>query len=156
MPVDPLHTMPKEKIFDPLPADQYTVEVSDVEHEVKANPFKKDGDKQPDEMRQYKFTFLVLDDGEFRGREILAWIKESLITSSKAKNPGLPEFLNAVTGEVFTPNDNEKVNGNFINSLIGSQVRVQTKVQPSKDGTKQFTKVVSYLPVKKKLKPSKE
>ena len=127
MPVDPTHAMPKDKEMIPIPPDMYTVEVGDCEYEIKPSPFKKaDGTPQED-TRQYKLKLIVLDADEYRGRTLLAWVRESLVPSSKAKNPCLPEFLLAVTGQVFTAADFGKVTGEFMNSLIGSQLRVSTK-----------------------------
>lgn len=148
MPVDSGHKMPKDEAFKVLPADVYNVSVADVEYEIKPSPFKnEDGSTKPD-TRQYKFKFLVEDEGEFKGQSILAWIRESLLPPSKnSKNPTLPEFLKVVTGEKFGADDNEKVSGEFMNSLVGSKLRVTTKVEAREDG-REFTKVVSYMAVK--------
>lgn len=140
--------MPKDETFKVLPADVYNVAIVDVEYEVKPSPYKnEDGSAKPD-TRQYKLRFEVQDEGEFKGQTVLAWIRESLLPPGKnAKNPTLGEFLKVVTGQNFGPEENEKVTGEFMNSLIGSKLRVTTKVESREDG-REFTKIVNYMVAK--------
>mgnify|MGYP007083422298 FL=1 len=149
MPVGSNYVMPKQHETAPLPPDTYTIEIKNIEFKIKTSPFKdENGNPQPD-SRQYQIEFAVADEGECQGRTFRTWVNETLRVSTKAKNPTLVEFLKAVTGQDFTVADHEKVTGEFLDSLIGSMLRVNTKVHESTSGAKS-TKVSAFLPLRKK------
>lgn len=149
MPVSTGHTMPKEESLPPIDNDVYNVEITDIEYEVKPSPFKKKDGTPEEDSRQYKVKLTIKEAGAFEGRFLMLWLRESLRASTKAKGPTLPAFLLAVTGETFGPDDHEKITADFMNALIGSQLRVTTELEASKDGSKEYAKVKSCLAVKK-------
>lgn len=141
--------MPKEESLPPIENDVYTVEVKDIEFERKPSPFKKKDGSPEEDTRQYKVTLAIKDAGAYEGRTLMMWLRESLRASTKAKGPTLAAFLLAATGETFGPDDHEKITADFLNSVIGSSIRVTTEKEKSKDGTKEYAKVKSCLAVKK-------
>lgn len=145
MPVQSGHVPAEEPKFPTLPAEVYNVVIEDVELDVKPNAFKKTPeDGQPETREQYKLKMRVTAPAEYADRLINCWVSTSLRVSTKSKRPGLPAFLKAVTGQDFTVEDRLKVTGDFMNSLIGSKLRVATQVEKSKTGT-EFPAVTGFL-----------
>ena len=145
MPIPSGHIPPEESKFPVLPAEVYTVVIDDIELDIKPNTFKKDeNDGQPETREQYKLKLRVLDPVEYADRLIMCWVSTSLRTSTKSKRPGLPAFLRVVTGKEFGVEDREKVTGDFMNTLIGSKLRVATQIEKSKSGA-EFAAVTGYL-----------
>ena len=145
MPINPGHVPPEEPKFPTLPPDMYAVEIEDIELDIKPNSFKKSADDgQPEERQQYKVSFKVTDPADFKDRKLMAWINTSLRISTKAKRPGLAQFLKAVTNKDFTVDDREKLTGDFMNTLIGSKLRVSIQTEKNKAG-KEFPAVVGYF-----------
>lgn len=149
MPVNSNVSVPEEKIKPPVPADVYNVQIDDIEHEIKPSPFKKTDGTPEEDVNQFKIKFSVTDEGEYNERWITAWVKNSLRASTKSKKPTLVQFLLAVTGEAFSPEQREEINGDFLNGLIGMPLRVTTVVEKSKDGTKEYATITSFLAPKK-------
>jgi len=145
MPINPGHVPPEETKFPTLPPEVYTVEIEDLEIDVKPDSFQKPGpDGVQPTREQYVVKFKVLDPAEFKDRLLRAWINPTLRVSTKSKRPGLAQFLKAVTGKDWTMDDREKLTGDFMNTLIGSKLRVSTQIEVSKSG-KEFSAVTSYL-----------
>lgn len=146
--IDPKHVPPEEPVFPTLPPEVYTVEIEDLEIDRKPDTYKKPNpDGTQPEREQYVIKFKVLDPPEFKDRLLRAWVNTTLRVSTKSKRPGLAQFLKAVTGKDWTIEDREKLTGDFMNTLIGSKLRVSTQIETSKTG-KEFSSVTSYLPVR--------
>lgn len=129
MPISADYQAPVEKIFLPLKPDYYAVKVMDIVFEIKPNKFKdKDGNVQPD-VQQFKITLETLDKEP--GRRLMVWVNDALTVSKKAKRPEaiLPVFLQAILGRSFGPADRDQMTPDFINALIGSELRVSTGVK---------------------------
>lgn len=144
MPIASGYQSPEEKVFEPLKPDYYTVKIVDIEGEVKPNKFKDDkGNPQPD-VHQFKISLETIDKEP--GRKLTAWVKDSLVTSKKAKRPDaiLPVLLHAVTGKTFGPQDRAVVTPDFLNSLIGSELRVATGLNKTADGSV-FASVLGFF-----------
>lgn len=145
MPVPSNVCVPEDNIKPPVPSDVYNVIVEDIEHEIKPSRFKKqDGSPEEDE-NQYKIKFSITDEGEYKDRWILAWVRNSLRPSPKSKRPSLSKFLLAITKENFGPERKAEVTGDFMNSMIGMQLRVTTNIEKSKDESKEYAVVASFL-----------
>lgn len=144
MPITADYKSPDEKVFEPLKPDYYTVKIMDIEGEVKPNKFKDDdGNPQPD-VHQFKIVLETVDKEP--GRKLTVWVKDSLIISKKAKLPDvqLPVLLKAVTGREFGVGDRTQVTPDFLNSLIGSELRVATGLKKTADG-KEFSSVLGFF-----------
>lgn len=149
MPINPTHVPKEEPAFPTLPDDVYSVEIEDIELDVKPDSFAKPGDDGVQPMReQYVVKFKILEPTEHKDRQIRAWLNTTLRVSTKAKRPGLAQFLKAVTGKEWGVDDREKLTGDFINSLIGAKLRVSLILEVNKMG-KEFSAVTSYLKANK-------
>ena len=145
MPINPGHVPPEEPKFPNLPDDVYSVEIEDLELDIKPDKFAKpDENGVTPDRQQYMVKFKVIDPLEFKDRQIRAWINTSLRISTKAKRPGLAQFLKAVTGKEWGVDDREKLTGDFMSTLIGSKLRVSLILETNKTG-KEFSAVTSYL-----------
>lgn len=145
MPIQPGHVPPEEPKFPNLPDDVYTAEIEDIELDVKPDSFQKPDENGVQPTReQYMVKFKVVEPSEHKGRQFRSWINTTLRVSTKAKRPGLAQFLKAVTGREWTIDDREKLTGEFMNTLIGSKLRVSLILEVSKSG-KEFSAVTSYL-----------
>jgi hypothetical protein len=149
MPVPVTSSIPKEQAFVPIPPDVYECVISDIDEEIKPSPFKKKDGTPEDDSHQFKLKLSIVDS-TFENSFVTCWVRASLQASTKAKRPTLPQFLLAVTGQQFGPDDREKVNGEFLNSLIGAPLRVATQIEKGKQNPdKEFAVVTSFLPSKK-------
>jgi hypothetical protein len=148
MPVPQGSALPPEAPYVPLPADVYEVKIDDIEEEIKPSPFKKPDGTPEEDSHQYKLK-LAIQDEPFVGKFITCWVRASLRPAGKSKYPTLPQLLLAVTGKEFGLDDREKVNGEFLNTLIGSQLRITTINEAGKqDPSKSFPRVTSFLATK--------
>lgn len=150
MPVPQGSALPPEAPYVPLPADVYEVKIDDIEEEIKPSPFKKADGTPEEDSHQYKLK-LAIQDEPFVGKFITCWVRASLRSSTKSKYPTLPDLLLAVTNQTFGLDDREKITGEFLNTLIGSKLRISTKNEAGKqDPSKEFPRVMSFLPSKQK------
>lgn len=149
MPIPSGTKMPEEKVYESIEPDVYEAVIDDIEYEVKPSPFKNEDGSAQEDIHQYKVKFCI-KEGKYNDRWVSAWLRCSLRKSTKSKRPTLPQFLKAVTGQDFGPEDHEKVDGDFMNSLIGSKVRITTTNEMSKDGSKEYTVISAYLASKLK------
>lgn len=145
MPIQSEHVPKEEPVFPTLPAEVYLVEIDDIDLDVKPDSYHKPKEGEAQQMReQYVVKFKVLDPPEFKDRLLRSWINTTLRISTKAKRPGLTQFLKAVTGKDWTIDDRTKLTGDFMNSLIGSKLRVSTQIEVSKAG-KEFSAIATYM-----------
>lgn len=137
----------KGKKFDPMPADVYSVEILDVE--------EREGTKyQSSEVEvQISVKFVILDEGQYYGRFL--WATCSPKISGGTKQSKLYQVIHAATGMEFTKEQFQKageiVTPDFLNSMIGSQLRLSVTVADKQDGSGKTNKVIGYLPKKADL-----
>jgi hypothetical protein len=145
MPVSPSHVPKEEQKFPPLPNEVYSVVIDDIEVDSKPDQFAKpDADGTVPLREQYKMKLRVYDPAEYNDRLILCWVSTTLRASTKSKRPGLASFLKVVTGKDWGVEDREKVTGDFMNTLIGSKLRVTTQIEKSKTGA-EYAAVVGFM-----------
>jgi hypothetical protein len=141
--------------FSPLPDNIYQVQLLDVTDEKRPT---YDTRNEPDDKKQYEtvfnFQFVLLagkdKDGEpARGRNLWAnFIPSYLYESKKGKNR-LYQITEALLGHTLTLEEEAKMDGEFINNLIGKQIRVGTVTKTN--GDKKFTNIDVYYPVEVEL-----
>lgn len=140
MPITPDYQSPIEAPREALKPDYYTVKIVDIEGEVRPSNYKDaEGNPMPD-VHQLKIKLETIDKEP--GRMLMVWIKDSLFVGKKTKNPAvtLPALLKAVAGREFT---REELTPDFLNSLIGAELRVGTSISEKKDGS-QFADVIAF------------
>jgi hypothetical protein len=136
--------------YAPLPEDVYQVELLDITSEVKPT---YDTRNKPDPEKEYEtvlnFQFVVLDGqddkGEsLRGRNIFEnFVPTFLYISKKNGKNKLYKITEALMGRELTPEDEAYMDGAFLNTLIGRQLRIGTIIK--KDGDKSYTNIDKYL-----------
>lgn len=149
MPLQPGSTIPEEKKFDPIPADVYVATITDIEEETKPSIFTNPDGSPQEPQTQYRVKFTIADVGPYFDRWLLCWIKPTLRASTKSKRPTLAQFLLAVTGKTFGPEDRDAVTADLINSTIGAQLRITTQIEASKTTGTSYACVTSFLALKK-------
>jgi hypothetical protein len=141
--------------FTPLPENIYQVELLDVTDEKRPT---YDTRNNPDSEKKYEtvfnFQFVLLagkdKDGEpARGRNLWAnFIPSYLYESKKGKNK-LYQITEALLGHNLTLEEEAKMDGEFINNLIGKQIRVGTANKAN--GDKVFTNIDVYYPIEMEM-----
>lgn len=138
--------------YDPLPENIYQVELLDITSENRPTydtRNKPDNEKEYDTVFNFQFVLLNGKDksGEsLRGRNIWAnFIPSYLYISSKNGKNKLYEITEALLGHELTQKEEAEMDGQFLNSLIGKQVRVGVKNKASKsDATKIYSNIDMY------------
>lgn len=120
MPLDKNYTPPAEKMRPLIPENYYNAVIEDIGYSEKEDGF------HPGEIRkQFEVKFKITDEGKAKDATLLLWIDDSLLPQTKKKRPTLPEFLNLLTGNAYGLQDRVKLTPDFVNSLIGSAMRIQ-------------------------------
>lgn len=134
------------KAFDPLPEDVYQVQLFDIEAQEK--PSYDDKSKMETIL---SFQFIVLDDGKFRGRSVWKnFVRPYLYIGKNGKND-LFQITEAMIMRELTEEERHSLTGDFVNKLIGYQCRITIKNKQSKDGTKAYSNIETFLPKKSSL-----
>jgi len=133
----------------PLPENIYQVQLLDIDDEKRPT---YDTRNKPDEEKEYEtvlnFQFVLLagkdkEGKDARGRSLWAnFIPTYLYISKKNGKNKLYQITEALLGRELTPEDEAKMDGAFLNGLIGNQCRVGTKNKTNDNGT--FTNIDVY------------
>jgi hypothetical protein len=149
---------PQTKEWPLIPEDVYQTEITDIEYKVEKNVWKereKDPVKKatmPDEKQVITFEFTIIEEGVQYGRKL--WQKMSPIKPyppSGTMTSWLYRLASAMAGHPITRAEADKFNSSDINGYIHRQVRVTVKHNPSKDGSKTYNNVESFLAAKTEL-----
>jgi len=117
--------------FAPLPESIYQAELLDITTIVSDNKFKRN-EKDPATRTTFKFQFTVLDP-EHRGRNIWdSWIPTTLFISKKKGKNALYQVLEAFLGHDLSPIEENSIDSNFLNNLVGRQIRLFVVPDPKK------------------------
>lgn len=127
--------------YEPIPEDMYQVELLDIELQEK--PTYDDKTKME---KVLSFQFVLLD--ALRGRSIWKnFVPTYLYVGKNGKNT-LYQVTEGLIGRALT--DEEEALGitsDFLNDLIGKQVRVTVKNKAGKEG-KVFSNIVDFFPAR--------
>lgn len=143
MPIDKTsYAPPDEPVMQVLPANWYPAIIKDITYRVSELPAKYVKEGQDPITRQFIVTFETIAPEKYKGVRLMCWINDSLLPQMKVKGkPTLPKLLLAVTGQNFAVPDRAKVTPDFMNTLIGTELRVN--VEPEVKDTGTFNKVTS-------------
>lgn len=137
---------PEKKVYELLEEDTYSAELLDVSLREEASY----ADKSIQEKR-INFEFVIIEEGPNYGRR--AWKS----TSPKCMSGGgdfrpsnLFVVLSAVAGRALTEEECAGVTTDFINSFIGSQVRLVIKQKTSVNG-KEYNAIGDFMKIKTTL-----
>lgn len=117
------------KTFDPLPEDVYQVELFDIEAQEK--PSYDDKTKMETVL---SFQFVVLDEGEYRGRSIWRNFVPTYLYIGKNGKNALYQITEAMIMRELTDEERFSFGSDFINKLVGYQLRVGVKNKEGKEG----------------------
>lgn len=135
------------KKLPPLPGDMYQVQVLDVE-EREGTAY---GSGQPE--MQLNFKLAVLDDGPYYGRFLFATCSRKFVGGSKPSN--LFSLISALTSRQFTKEEMQNpsaiLTADFLNKLIGEQVRVTLIEKDRANGEGKTNKITTYMSKKQDL-----
>ena len=135
--------------YTTLPEDVYQVELLDIKSEVKPT---YDTRNKPDEEKEFEtvfnFQFVLLDGIEegksLRGRNLFAnFVPTYLYISGKKGKNSLYKITEALLGHELTLKEEAEIDGEFLNSLIGKQMRVGTIITVK--GEKTYSNIDKYL-----------
>lgn len=142
--------------FPPIPTDVYQVQIKDV-LTVKSKKYNSN-----EEQIQLNYKFIILDEGEFKGRFLQAWSTLVWFTGGQGQRAPSKLFMIIKAVHDFYYKDKktgtssvsewtpDMINATVINDLIGKQLRVSSSELPSGG------KVTAFMPIKVTLPEWKE
>lgn len=139
------------KEFKPFLEDMYEVELTDVNAEMRPTydtRLKPEAEQELERILSFEFTLLdgTEEDESLRGRKVWAnFIPATLWIGSKGKNK-LYDVVEGVLGHELTPEEEAKLDSDFVNGLVGKVCRGVT--ENTTKGDKTFTNIVKYLATK--------
>lgn len=134
--------------FAPLPSAIYQMEILDINLVPSKRPTYATKDFPPEKQvmeKNFKFQFTILDHRELRGRSVWNNFVPTTLWEGKNGKNDLWLILEAVLGHELTQEEEAMMDKNFINSLIGKQLRIFT-VNVTK-GDKVYDQCHQYLSV---------
>lgn len=135
------------KEFAPMPVDVYQFELLDVE--------AKEGLKWGSEETETKlsFTFVCVEEGQYYGRRVWRNSNTKFVGGTKPSN--LYTIVTGITQRQFSKeecaNAENVITMDFLNSLIGTQMRLSIGQSVSPTNGKTYNSIQAYLPVKQQL-----
>lgn len=147
------------RTFDPIPADKYTVQISDVSEVEGLNTFSGELETL------LNFEYTVLDDKtmetpvegadpkveSLRGRRLWKRMRPVINDGKKGKASWLYKMLVAIEGKSKSQEDLAPMAENP-DALIGQQLSVMVNQAPGKDGTI-WNNILDFSKAEKKLTP---
>ncbi len=136
--------------FPPIPTDVYQVEIKDVST-VKSKKYQS-----TEEQTQLNFKFVILDEGEHRGRFLQAWTTLTWFSGGGQRSPSKLYLLIKSVHDFYYKDKKsgvsavaewtaDMITSAVINDLIGKQLRVSSSEIPTGG------KVTAFMPVKSAL-----
>jgi hypothetical protein len=165
MPIEQPLTIKKEegKVYDPLPENIYQVELLDVsskETETYDSKLSKGAVKEYETVLTFQYTLLAGKNKEgesLRGRNVWDnFVPASLYIGKNGKNK-LYKIVESLLGRELTPEEEAMgIDHDFLNDLIGKQMRIGTKNNASKKTDAIYTNADTYYPSENDLEPLSE
>lgn len=134
----------EKPVYELLPDDTYEVEISKIDLRVDQPIYMK-----PDEVEdKFNFEFVILDEGEFKGRKQWKEVRTVMSAGSDGYDPSwLYKIFCAVNNVKLTDDDAQTVSVNSINDMIGKRVRVVIVQKINKKGV-MVNNIANFLPLK--------
>lgn len=132
----------KEKMeYPPIPKNIYQVEIFDISMADAKGHYSKPGEKV------FVFQFTLLEgkdkDRDLRGRNIWNNFVPTFLYIGKNGKNDLFRIIEAVLGRELEPEEEAAFDKDFLNSLIGKQIRIM--IEPKKVGDRIYDNVTDYL-----------
>ena len=139
----------EQKVYPPIKEDVYQVELLDVSSEMK-NKYQS---TEMERVMAFQFTILKGKDGEedLRGRNIWRnFVPTYLYIGKNGKNV-LYQILEALVGHELSPEEEAKLDSDFLSNLVGKQCRVVIKNKKTDKAT--YSNIDSLLVATEQLTP---
>jgi len=134
---DLIVTREKAKVF-PEENSPYEMEIVDISN-FEREKFNRPGETEEVFRIEFQSDYRESEDEDF-------WTYTWFISKSLSKRSNLFKLASAALGTDFDPN----AESFDASTLIGKKVRLILKTQLTRDGSHEYSKVDSVLPVKKK------
>lgn len=144
--------IPEKKEFEALPPNLYQVQIEDI-RQVFKRPYKAPQDAEATE-EYLTFEFIILNEGEYRGRKQWKDVRPVPPTPSEGngfKPSWMWRIVSAVFGHPFTFAEGSSFGPEDVNALIGRQLRLMVNQNPK--GDKVYNNITDVLPVEKDMEP---
>lgn len=165
--VDDFLSTGKSKEFAPLEDDTYQVQITEAK--LQQNKFWKSPTEEERKQGKgfdkyvFSFTFVILTEGEFRGRRIWDNAGLSFKPTTKRGQAGPTKLYKIISKAMkiefdwdevtaFAP-DSRTLYRNILQEVVGRQIRVTVENTKNVETGKTKTKVVSYSSAKTDLMP---
>jgi len=137
----------EKKEYPPIPKNIYQAEILDVNLNDAKGKFAKPGEKV------FSFQFVLLDgkdkEGSLRGRSVWANFVPTYLYIGKNGKNDLYNIIEAVLERELELEEEANFDKNFVNSLIGKQLRLMIEPRVTDKGT--YDNVTNYLEASTKL-----
>lgn len=131
-----MYAPPDEPVQQVLPANWYAAVIKDITYRVSDLPPQYVKEGQDPKSRQFIVQFETIAPEKYKGVRLMCWMNDSLLPQTKVKGkPILPKLLLAATGQTFTVQDRAKLTPEFMNTLIGTELRVNVEPEVKTDTT---------------------
>lgn len=139
-----------KKEFSLIPEGLYQVSVHDIVEKQKPD-FKNPSILKP----HFTFTFIILNDGEFRGRRL--WLDVSAVLPwpplAGKKQSWMHKVVSAIEKHSITQEEADSFNKESFNALVGKQLQVVVKHSPPKTSGKVYANIDSVMAATTDLQP---
>ncbi len=126
-------------VYEVLPEEIYPVELLDIGTKESKNNFKR-SEKSPDTITQFVFQFTILT-AEYRCRNVWDnFIPMTLYISPKKGKNRLYQVLEALLGHELSPAEENGIDDQFLNGLVGKQCRLFIGLNPKNPKYNEITK----------------
>jgi hypothetical protein len=149
--VSPILPSATKKSFPPIKAGLYTVQVWDIK-EILKTPYYPAGVAVPADAEKnvpfYTFEFVILNDGEFRGRRLWKDVKPvaPIPPLGGRRSAKMWEIVSAIEGHPFTYEEGKNYGKDAVNALIGRQLNVFVLQKPPKPNGKVYNDINAFTP----------
>jgi hypothetical protein len=137
----------EKKEYPPIPKNIYQAEILDVNLNDAKGKFAKPGEKV------FSFQFVLLDgkdkEGSLRGRSVWANFVQTYLYIGKSGKNDLYNIIEAVLERELELEEEANFDKNFVNSLIGKQLRLMIEPRVTDKGT--YDNVTNYLEASTKI-----
>ena len=138
--------------FKPLETGMYQVQVFDIKEKMKA-PYNAPLDAEKT-VPFYEFEFVVLDEGDNRGRRLWKDVKPlAPVPSQAGRRPSkMWEIVSAVEKHPLTKDEGKGYNKDRVNALIGKQLIVFVIQKPPKPDGRIYNDIQAFSGAKADMK----
>ena len=142
----------EKKVFEPIPANVYSVQVMDIKEKMKA-PWGSPAGSAETELN-LTFEFGVLE-GKYKGRKL--WKDVRPVTpippESGMKASWLYRITSAIYGHHLTLNEGIDFGPTEMNALIGRQLRIIVNQTPPNAKGNSYNNITEVLAIEGELEP---